>query len=744
MQSQRPSPEPARIRFEDFEADLRTEELSKAGRKIRLGQQSFRVLKVLLERPGQLVTREELRTRLWPAGTLVEYDQGLNTAVNRLREALGDSVEAPRFIETLPKRGYRFIASIQPQISPSSQVSSDSSGEASGIGTAVKPDVSVDGKASVQAADQAGPDSNAKDGIETTLTRFRRKTVLAGALGLCLALFIATLVFLAARHTATRPPSGRQVVPFASLPGQAIAPTFSPDGSQIAFAWNGGASAGGQFDLYVKSLGSERLLQLTHQPALRINPAWSPDGSSIAFVRITHGAAGIFVIPALGGSERSILSKVAVGLFVQISWSPDGRQLAYSAYGPGGSARVYLVSLDSLDTQPLRPAPECLEAGEPAFSPDGKQLAFVCISSSAAYTIYAMQLPHGPLRPLASVMGNPQGLAWAVEGDRLIFSKDPGDGGELWQLSLSGELTQLPFGEEASEPAVAPKSGRVAYVRGRGTLAIWRADLTASPPEESTSRLIYSTRIQALARYSPDGKRIAFQSNRSGSTEIWLTDGDGGNPERMTSFNGPYTSSPSWCSDGRRIAFDSRALGLSAVYVEDIGERVPRKVVTSHDNLSSPAWSQDCRWLFASGDNTMLYRFPAAGGRAERVSEHPSNYALVVADRVIFNVLRSDGVDLWSKPVSGGPEAPLEKMPKLSYEDAWVATAAGIYYTDSEAKPVTVNFYDFTTRATRTLMTLKQTAIPAGPGLAVSPDGHWLLYSQVENEQSEIMLGPAL
>ena len=95
---------PERVRFEGFEADLRTEELSRAGRRLRLPHQSFRVLAMLLEKAGQLVTREELRARLWPAGTLIEYDQGLNAAVNRLREALGDSAEAPRFIETLPKQ----------------------------------------------------------------------------------------------------------------------------------------------------------------------------------------------------------------------------------------------------------------------------------------------------------------------------------------------------------------------------------------------------------------------------------------------------------------------------------------------------------------------------------------------------------------------------------------------------------------------------------------------------------------
>src|ERR1700736_2399476 len=140
-----PRPGPRRIRFEGFEADLHTEELSNSGRRVRLPQQSFRVLAMLLERAGQLVTREELRARLWPAGTLVEYDQGLNVAVNRLREALGDSAEAPRFIETLPKRGYRFIAAVEPPALPSPPLAPDRSTQSSRIEAARAPEANPPG-----------------------------------------------------------------------------------------------------------------------------------------------------------------------------------------------------------------------------------------------------------------------------------------------------------------------------------------------------------------------------------------------------------------------------------------------------------------------------------------------------------------------------------------------------------------------------------------------------------------------
>ena len=706
--------------------------------RLRLPHQSFRVLAMLLEKAGDLVTREELRAELWPAGTLVEYDQRLNAAVNRLREALGDSAEAPRFIETLPKRGYRFIAAIDPPAPPPPPVTPERSSPLAGGEAARAPEANSAGSDG-----PVGALSGSTGDTDKSPARFPRKVLFAAAIGSSVILAAATILMLTDRSL-TRLPFGRQVVPFTSLPGREIAPTFSPDGNHIAFAWNEGADADHQFDLYVKSLGSERLLRLTHHPSRWISPAWSPDGSAIAFVRQIEQHAGIFVIPALGGSERNIVSTgLTVGSISQISWSPDGHQLAYSAYGETGAPRVFMVSLQALNTWPLSPAPECLAAVEPAFSPDGKQLALACVSSSAMYTLYVVGLPDGPVRPLASMLGEPQGLTWAADGSRLIFSNDPGDGGELWQLTLNGRLEQLPFGEDGSVPTVAARGGRMAYMRGRKTVDIWRADLTAAHPEESAVKLIYSTRTQAIPRYSHDGTHIAFQSNRSGSVEIWMTDAQGADPDRLTSFNGPFTSAPSWCSDGRRIAFDARVSGIPAIYIEDISERVPRKLVISRGNLSRPVWSQDCRWLFASDAQYMLYRVPSSGGQAERFTDHPSTYDVVVADRLIFNVPEANGVVLWSKPAGGGPPAPLEGMPQVGYDDAWAATTAGVYYTDSSSTPISVNFYEFASRTKRTLMTLREAPIPGGgPGIAVSPDGRWLLYSQSGDEQSEIMLVP--
>jgi len=714
-------PQNAVVRFGPFEANLSTQELQKFGTRLRVPNQSFQVLALLLEKPGQLVTREEFRQKLWPADTFVEYDQGLNAAVNRLRDALGDSAEKPRYIETLPRRGYRFVG--QAEVASNNHEESQPGPGSSSFRPGDRPPAPEPPSASARQAGETG-------GVSSK--RVAKKLRIAFIILLC-SLAVAAAVVMLRERSPKSDFSSVKITPFTSLPGQEISPTFSPDGSQVAFAWSSNLEQG--FDLYVKTMGSERMIKLTNHPAHWISAAWSPDGAQIAFSRWAQDGSGIFMIPALGGSERKLTdANFWYDPFMQISWSPDSKSLAYWSSGEPGS-RILLLPLDTLRPRMITGDLPCWDMASPSFSADGTRLAFVCTSSIAVYDIYELPLRGGAPRRLTSMMGDFRGLAWSADGTRVIFSNDAGDGGSLWQVDRNGRVLKLPFGEEGSNPSVANRGDRLAYVRGSKTLDIWRLDLSAPHPENSATKLIYSTRLQRVPEYSPDGKKIVFESDRSGAHEIWMADADGSNLVRLTSFNGPQTGSPSWCSDGQHIAFDSRASGSSAIYIENINQQLPKQVKTDIPNLALPTWSEDCQWLFASDGHENLYRIPSQGGPATRISDKGSWFSAVKNGRVFFNVNENTKVAIWSRPFAGGEDEPLKGMPQLNASESWTATERGIYYTSSTS----INFYQFGTRKVERLSTLPESPTPGG-GLSVSPDGRWLLYTQTDDAQSDIML----
>jgi DNA-binding winged helix-turn-helix (wHTH) protein len=270
MRGENPLPPVLPVRFGPYEADFERGELRKHGVRIKLQDQPLRILQLLLKRPGEIIRREELIREIWHDGTFVDYDHGLNAAIAKLRQALSDSAEQPRYVETVERRGYRFVAAIEALPRP---------------------------------AAPAGEDLPVEPG------RVRERSRAAGALfGATIAVAIAMGAFafwylrIEPQHT-----DGHRVVPVTNYPGVEAMPSFSPDGRQIAFCWDG-ENEDHSFDLYVKLLDAGEPVRLTTHGAWL--PAWSPDGRSIAFVRYI-GLGGsdrmaIFVVPALRGTERKV------------------------------------------------------------------------------------------------------------------------------------------------------------------------------------------------------------------------------------------------------------------------------------------------------------------------------------------------------------------------------------------------------------------------------------------------------
>ena len=289
-------------------------------------------------RAGEVVTRDELREELWPADTFVDFDHGLNSAVARLREALRDSAEKPRFIETIAKRGYRFIAPLQ---------AATPAAAASSINTATQ---------------------------NTPLFRDRIPAKIWMGITFCLALICVLTMWALYRPRPDTQLERIEVVPLIGLRGYQATPAFSPDGSLVAFRQSDGAHNTGIFAAVV---GGEKSLQLTADPG-DCCPTWSPDGRQLAFIRYAEKEASIFAIPALGGTEHRVYRGPAV-MRAGLSWSANSDELVFSETNPADPSRsvISLLSLADSSTRPLTSPPPGWLDHEAAISPDGSQLAFI-------------------------------------------------------------------------------------------------------------------------------------------------------------------------------------------------------------------------------------------------------------------------------------------------------------------------------------------------------------------------------
>ncbi|MBC8167797.1 MAG: winged helix-turn-helix domain-containing protein, partial [Bryobacteraceae bacterium] len=324
--SQRAPHSNSKVRFGPFELDFRSAELLKGNLRVRLQDQPFQILIALLERPGEVVLREEIRQKLWPDDTTVDFDQSINAAVKRLREALRDSADQPRYIETLHRRGYRFIACLEPVAGVIEHPDHSTS-------AALLTPSPVPGELPPVLA--ALP-SSSSGSWRSTSGRFN---FLMFALAICVVLS-GVLLWVVRWFPAPQTwPSNPRLVRLTAYVGFESTPSFSPDSRQLAFAWNGSGSR--IYDIFVKVAGEGEPVQLTSNPADEISPAWSPNGRSIAFLRrSSNDRAAVFVKPVLGGVERKLrevsFPMNSMAEMQRLAWSPDGKWLEI-----GGSAELH-------------------------------------------------------------------------------------------------------------------------------------------------------------------------------------------------------------------------------------------------------------------------------------------------------------------------------------------------------------------------------------------------------------------
>ena len=361
------------MRFGDFEADFRTQELRKQGVRVKLPRQSFQILQKLLERPGELVTRDELHQALWPGDTFVDFDHGLNNSVKRIRDALGDSADTPRYIETLPRLGYRFIGDI---------------------------DVAPVAPAPV------APFAGTGEGLLPARWKWRFFLLLL-VLALVLAGIAGRWFFPLAKESVSSV-SVVEILPLAGVTGKQSLPSFSPDGSQVTFTLTNEPKRGN--GLYTALVGGDTLLQLTDDPRDCCS-AWSPDGQAVAFSRNSENGFDIYTVSPLGGTPRKLYARSQgerqsfTHRDQRLAWSPDGTVLAFSEANAEGRPAITLLSLADHSTLHLTSPPVEHFDSQPAFSPDGKRMAFVRTSGPGAVDdLFLVPIEGGVPRRLTCIL----------------------------------------------------------------------------------------------------------------------------------------------------------------------------------------------------------------------------------------------------------------------------------------------------------------------------------------------------
>jgi len=594
----------------------------KAGVRLKLTGQPFQVLAILLEQPREVVTREELQKRLWP-DTFVDVDHNLNTAINKIREVLGDSAENPRFVETLPRRGYRFIAAVD-------------------VGT------------SLVSAQQGGPQSlpvrQQTNGGETVREPSLQRFWVFGVSG------AAIIVITVLSYWLMRPLMAPKVSGYTRITNDGRAkefridalPVISTDGLRLYFteAANSGvrstlkqvSASGGETspvpapfeqnielgditsnrsDLLIQTfVAGESEMPLWILPALGGSPhrvgdvlgrdaAWSPDGDRIAYAK----GHELYTCKADGTDPRRLVT--ASGQVRWPRWSPRGSVLRFTVGDPSGWTGTSIEEVSAVGGRPHALLPGRKGASCCGnWTPDGKYYVFQSISILSTDNwradIWAVRERMGlfrkgngePVQLTAGPMDFRSPVS-SVDGKRLFVIGEQRRGELVIFESKSGQFVPYLGGISAQDVDVTKDDQWIAYVSyPEGVL--WRSRADGSQRLQLTSLPMQAN----LPRWSPDGKRIAFSAAIPGEPDrIYAVAADGGRPVQLTAGS-HFETDPNWSPDQNSLVFggepwfEGGARGSAVIQMLDLKTRQV-STLSGPEGLYSPHWSPDGRYVLA-------------------------------------------------------------------------------------------------------------------------------------------------
>lgn len=545
--------------------------------------------------------------------------------------------------------------------------------------------------------------------------------------------------------------------PFLHMGGIAEFPNWSPTGDSIAFAWSPDVLHDDKSKVEIRDVRTGALTTIDTGDHSGTRPAWSPSGLQLACIT-TVGESNEVRVLSLGNHVQRTVATLSGSYpwlceIPRLAWTKDEQHIITADQSASkDGCRIFSIDVHTGARQKLTEnAPGVIADVEPAVSIDGKHIAFLRNTGTLVGDIYSMNLDGTDLHRVTWENRDIMGFCWDREGRDFIFASRRGDGTlRLWQTGRSGNLTRLTDGLTAvGFPALSPDGATILFASYHNASSIWRS----WTQDGTAQQVIADDAVNADPAFSPDGLKIAFRSDASGATEIWVADADGKNSHQLTGLSGPFVDNPTWSPDGQELAFDCRSSGHDSICMMPAQGGAIRHPVPWNSDERLPVFSLDGKALLFTSERSgapEIYRVPLDSPHPEISPVSPGLRAAVIPTQGVLLSARAEpqsGLYTQKVSTSGALQDArgagfLFPLTKNQLRDSWEPAPEGFWFLGDRSEDGTSKIFQMSLRdrAVSPVLVFKHPLVQGDKAFSVAPDGKSALLVEQGSETADLFV----